>query len=165
MMMVLFALLAAAPPASPIAPAPVVDPARCDGKPVIMLVSGLVHDRDRILRYGQAIQASGLYEKLGGYYLASPRSVATFEGSPAANQSSLMVRFPCYAHARAFWYSKTYQKMLIPLRQNPSAGDFTVTVYPEIAPPSAIAAMLQPGGYKTNPAPEVAASIPQVPAQ
>ncbi|MEY2885109.1 MAG: hypothetical protein RL490_2833 [Pseudomonadota bacterium] len=163
----LLLLLAAAPPVTPPPPgpaalAPAVNADVCDGKPVIMLVSGLVHDRDRILRYGEAIRASGLYEKLGGYYIASPRSIATFEGSPPPNQSVLMVRFPCYAHARRFWYSEIYQKQLVPLRQNPSAGDFTVTIYPEIPPPPAVAAQLNPGGYKAVPSPDVAASIPVV---
>ncbi len=161
----LLLLLAVAllPPANPAALASTSNATVCDGKPVIMLISGIVHDRARILAYGDAIKASGLYEKLGGYYLASPRSLATFEGTPPANQSVLMVRFPCYAHARAFWFSQKYQKDLIPLRQNPNAGDFTVTVYPEIAPPAAISAQLQPGGYRIVPPPSVISGIPQVP--
>lgn len=154
--------VAAAPPPGPAALAPAINADVCDSKPVIMLVSGLIHDRTRILRYGEAIRASGLYEKLGGYYIASPRSIATFEGSPAPNQSVLMVRFPCYAHARRFWYSEIYQKQLVPLRQNPSAGDFTVTIYPEISPPPAVAAQLNPGGYKAVPPSDVAASIPMM---
>ncbi len=171
-MLLLFAALTATPawaqappppPPGPAALAPAVNPDVCDGKPVIMLISGQVHDRDRILRYGAAIRESRLYEKLGGYYIVSPRSIATFEGSPPANQSVLMVRFPCFAHARAFWYSQKYQRDLVPLRQNPSAGDFTVTIYPEIAPPPEVGAMLQPGGYKAVPGPEVVAAIPQVP--
>ncbi|MFZ4687612.1 MAG: DUF1330 domain-containing protein [Polymorphobacter sp.] len=161
---ILAALLAAqAPvPPPPSAQAPSVNPDVCDGKPVIMLVAGRIHDRARILAYGAAIRASGLYEKLGGYYIASPRSLATFEGEPAADASTLMVRFPCFAHARAFWYSQEYQNELVPLRRNPSAGEFTVTVYPEIAPPPAVAAKLNPGGYTAVPGPEVAAGIPQI---
>lgn len=134
----------------------------CDNKPVIMHVAGILHDRDRIIAYGAAIRASGLYEKLGGYYVNNPRSVAVFEGTPAPASSILMVRFPCLAHARAFWYSKTYQKTLKPLRQNPSAGDFTVTVYPEAAPPPGVAAQLQPGGYRRPADPAVLATIPQI---
>ncbi|MEM8726634.1 MAG: hypothetical protein AAGE86_14045, partial [Pseudomonadota bacterium] len=34
-------------------------------------------------------------------------------------------------NARAFWYSKTYQETILPLRQDPSAGDYSVRVYPE----------------------------------
>ncbi len=167
--MKMFALLAAliAAPLWAQAPPPVAapaghDPDICDGKPVIMVVAGLINDRARIIAYGAAIRDAGLYEKLGGYYLNSPRPLAVFEGAPPANASTLMVRFPCFAHARAFWYSRTYQEKLVPLRQNPSAGDFTVTVYPEIAAPPAVAAMLAPGGYTVVPDAGVAASIPQV---
>jgi hypothetical protein len=46
------------------------------------------------------------------------------------------VRFPCLANAQAFWNSKDYQERIKPLRLNPSAGDYLVTVYPE-APVSA----------------------------
>jgi uncharacterized protein (DUF1330 family) len=108
------------------------EPLRCDGKPVLMVVSGPTHDRDRMLAYGKAIADSGLYKQLGGYYLNSPRPVATFEGAVPANHTTLIVRFPCLANARAFWNSKIYQEKIKPLRLNPSAGDYTVSVYPEV---------------------------------
>ena len=54
----------------------------CDNKPVLMVVSGPTHDRDRMIAYGKAIADSGLYKKLGAYYLNSPRPLAVFEGSP-----------------------------------------------------------------------------------
>ena len=53
--------------------------------------------------------------------------------SPPPSTSLLIVRFPCLANAKAFWYSKVYQEKIKPLRLNPSAGDYTVSVYPEIA--------------------------------
>jgi uncharacterized protein (DUF1330 family) len=122
------ALLAAAAAAAP-APAPPAK-AACD-KPVIMVVAGPTHDRARMLAYGKAIADSRLYQKLGGYYLNIPAAAATFEGTPPAGYTTLMVRFPCLANAKAFWNSRTYQEEILPLRQGPSAGDYIVTVYPE----------------------------------
>lgn len=106
-------------------------PPPCD-KPVYMVVAGPTHDRARMQAYAKAIFDSGLYQRLGGYYINAPVPVATFEGDAPPNQATLIVRFPCLANARAFWFSKTYQEKIKPLRLNPSAGDYTVTVYAEI---------------------------------
>lgn len=103
----------------------------CDNKPVLMVVTGPTHDRERMLAYGKAIADSGLYKKLGGYYLNAPRTLATFEGAPPKGYSTIIVRFPCLANAQAFWNSKDYQERIRPMRLNPSAGDYTVVVYPE----------------------------------
>jgi uncharacterized protein (DUF1330 family) len=102
----------------------------CD-KPVLMIVSGPTHDRARMMAYAKAIADSGLYQKLGGYYLNMPRVVATFEGTPPAGHSTLIVRFPCLTNAQAFWNSREYQERIKPLRLNPSAGDYLVTVHEE----------------------------------
>jgi uncharacterized protein (DUF1330 family) len=106
-------------------------PATACNAPVLMVVSGPTHDRARMLAYGKAIADSGLYQKLGGYYvnLAFPQEI--FEGSAPKGYVNLIVRFPCLAHARAFWFSDEYQNRIKPLRLNPSAGDYVVTVYPE----------------------------------
>jgi catechol 2,3-dioxygenase-like lactoylglutathione lyase family enzyme/uncharacterized protein (DUF1330 family) len=149
-----------APPSS--APVPALDPNRCDNQPVIMVVSGQLKDRARLAAYAKAIRDSGLYDTLGGYYLASPRSVATFEGTVSPDASTLLVRFPCLAHARTFWYSTRYQRDIVPLRMNPSAGDFTVTVHPEVAPPQYMTGRLQPGGYSWRPADDVLQGVPQI---
>lgn len=118
-------LLAAAPPA--------IDPTRqCDNKPVLMVVNGPTHDSARLRAYAQKIAESGIYDRLGAYYLNAPRPIATFEGEPPKNLTTLIVRFPCLANAEAFWYSKLYQEMIKPMRLNPSAGDYVVTVYPEV---------------------------------
>ena len=109
----------------------VTRPQTCDGKPVYMVVSGPTHDRARMQAYAKAIADSGLYQKLGGYYVNHPRPVATFEGTLPQGHSTLIVRFPCLANARAFWYSKEYQERIKPLRLDPSAGDYTVSVYEE----------------------------------
>jgi uncharacterized protein (DUF1330 family) len=124
MISLVFALAASAAAAAPSQPVET-----CDDKPVLMVVYGPMHDRDRMVAYGKAIADSGLYKKLGGYYLNSPRSAAIFEGKPT---SMIIVRFPCLANAKAFWNSKDYQEKIKPMRLNPSAGDFTVAVYPEI---------------------------------
>lgn len=106
-------------------------PEICDNQPVLMVVAGPTHDRARMLAYGKAIADSRLYQKLGGYYVNLPRPLATFEGEPPTGYTTLIVRFPCLANARAFWNSREYQEKIKPLRLNPSAGDYVVTVYPE----------------------------------
>jgi uncharacterized protein (DUF1330 family) len=106
-------------------------PRTCEGPPVLMVVAGPTHDSGRMRAYAEAIGKSGLYQKLGGYYLNVPRPVAIFEGEPAKNHTVLIVRFPCLANAQAFWNSPAYQKTIRPMRLNPSAGDYLVTVYPE----------------------------------
>jgi uncharacterized protein (DUF1330 family) len=121
-------LLLAAAAAATLAPAVDV----CDNKPVLMVVDGLTHDRARMQTYAKAIADSQIYQKLGGYYLNMFRASEVFEGSLAPNHSTLIVRFPCAANARAFWHSKVYQETIKPLRLNPSAGDYTVNLYPEI---------------------------------
>jgi uncharacterized protein (DUF1330 family) len=137
---VLFALaltqnIPLAPP--PPAPAPLPDsnappPSSdlCD-EPVYMVVAGPTHDRARMQAYGEAIARSRLYQQLGGYYVNVPRPLATFEGTPPPGYTTLIVRFPCLANAQAFWNSRVYQEEILPLRQNPTAGTYTVTVYPE----------------------------------
>lgn len=123
-------LLALATAQAAAAPQPAA--ATCEGPPVLMVVSGPTHDSTRMRAYAEAIRATGLYPQLGGYYLNVPRPVATFEGEPAANHNTLIVRFPCLANARAFWFSRAYQERIKPLRLDPSAGDYLVTVYPEM---------------------------------
>ncbi len=106
-------------------------PAEACNAPVIMIVSGPTHDRARMLAYGKVIADSGLYQKLGGYYVNLAFPQAIFEGRAPQGYVNLVVRFPCMANARAFWFSKEYQQKIKPLRLNPSAGDYIVTVYPE----------------------------------
>jgi uncharacterized protein (DUF1330 family) len=103
----------------------------CDNEPVIMLVNGVTFDRKTMQAYGKAIADSGLYVSLRGYYLNAPLPIATFEGETPKNYTSLMVRFPCFAHAKAFWYSDVYQNVIKPMRTKTNAGEYTVTVYKE----------------------------------
>ena len=125
MTMLTMLLAAAAVQAAAPAPAPACD------KPVLMVVAGPTHDRARMIAYARAIADSGLYQRLGGYYLNVPAPLDTFEGAPPAGYTTLIVRFPCLANARAFWRSREYQEKIKPLRLNPSAGDYVVSVYPE----------------------------------
>ena len=99
--------------------------------PVLMVVTGTTHDRERMLAYGAAIAQSGLYRELGGYYVNVPRAIAHFEGEAEEGHVTLIVRFPCLANASAFWNSRTYREDILPLRLDPSAGTFIVRVYPE----------------------------------
>ncbi|MFW5633379.1 MAG: DUF1330 domain-containing protein [Erythrobacter sp.] len=102
----------------------------CDA-PVYMVVEGRTFDRERMIAYGRAIAESRLYEELGGYYVTVPRPLEVFEGEVPADYVNLTVRFPCIANARAFWNSRTYREEILPLRQDPPAGDYTVTIYAE----------------------------------
>ena len=102
----------------------------CDA-PVYMVVEGRTLDRDRMLAYGRAIAESRLYEKLGGYYVTVPRPIEVFEGEVPPDYVNLTVRFPCIANARAFWNSRVYREEILPIRQDPPAGDYTVTIYAE----------------------------------
>jgi uncharacterized protein (DUF1330 family) len=120
--MITFALLAAATATMPV----------CDNKPVLLVVSGRTIDRPRMLAYGKAIAESRIYEKLGGYYLNSPAALVTLEGSPPPGASTIIVRFPCRANAEAFWHSEVYQKTILPMRLNPSAGDYLIQIFPEV---------------------------------
>jgi uncharacterized protein (DUF1330 family) len=167
---VLFAIGAASAqtvvPPSPTVTAPsTLDANSCDNKPVIMVVSGVSIDRARMLAYGKAIADSGLYATLGGYYVNNPRPVAVFEGEPPQGYTTLLVRFPCLAHARAFWYSKTYQETIVPMRRNPDAGVFTVTVYAEADLPAYMKGRAKPARYTRKPKAEAAAGIARVPGQ
>ena len=119
-------LLQGLPPSEALPP-----PASTCDEPVYMVVAGRTLDRERMMAYGRAIAESRLYERLGGYYVTLPRPVAVFEGDVPPDHVNLTVRFPCLANARAFWNSRTYREDILPLRQDPSAGDYTVTVYAE----------------------------------
>jgi uncharacterized protein (DUF1330 family) len=130
----------------------------CD-QPVIMVIAGPTRDRARMQAYGKAIADSGLYKQLGGYYLNAPKAAAQFEGAPPAGYTTLMVRFPCLENARAFWNSETYQQQILPLRQNPSAGDYFVTVYPEIPLSEDMVGKVGDNGYRAE---FDAAAVPQV---
>ena len=127
MMIAAFALaMQGLPPAE----APPPPQSTCD-QPVVMVVTGTTLDRERMLAYGKAIADSKLYEKLGGYYVNIPVPVAHFEGDAEDGHVTLIVRFPCLENARAFWNSRVYQEEILPLRLDPSAGDYIVRVYPE----------------------------------
>lgn len=141
----------APPPAAP-APAaqPAPDPERCDGRPVLMIVSGPTLDRERMAAYARAIADSRLYDRLGGYYLNAPRALEVFEGQPPANMTTLVVRFPCLANARAFWLSREYQEIIRPMRLNPTGGDYLVTVHLEAEIPARMAGAVEPGRYRKD---------------
>lgn len=134
----------------------------CEGPPVIMMVRGTIEDRARLRTYAEALQASGLYPRLSGYYLNAPAPLAVFEGEVPAEESVLLVRFPCLAAARAFWFSSAYQARVRPARRNPSAGRFTVTVYPEISPPPHMAGRLDGGLFRPAESAAAVAAEPQV---
>lgn len=111
---------------------PASDQTTCQSEAVIMVVSGETLDRVRMGQYAKAIADAGIYPKNQGYYLNIPKPIDIFEGDISDNHATLMVRFPSLKAARAFWNSEVYQNEIKPLRLNPSAGDYTVTVYKEL---------------------------------
>jgi uncharacterized protein (DUF1330 family) len=153
-----------APPPAPLPPlpdsnAPPPSEDLCD-EPVLMVVAGPTHDRARMLAYGEAIARSGLYHQLGGYYVNVPRALATFEGDAPQGYTTLIVRFPCLANAQAFWNSRVYQQDILPLRLNPSAGTYTVTVYPEAPVREDMVGQVGDNGYRAS---FDASTVPQAP--
>jgi len=132
------------------APAAQEPPSNNCNQPVYMVVSGQTHDSKRMQNYAQAIFKSGLYQKLGGYYINNVAPVAVMEGKPEKNHATLIVRFPCLANAQAFWYSKEYQENIKPLRLNPSAGDYTVFVFPEVNVRADMVGKVGDGAYKAT---------------
>lgn len=111
----------------------------CAAEPVVMVVAGDTLDGQRMRKYANAIAESGLYDELAGYYVNDPRPIAVFEGDVSDRYATLMVRFPSLQAAHDFWNSEVYQNTIKPLRLNPSAGDYTVTVYREIDLPQYVA--------------------------
>lgn len=97
--------------------------------PVFMVISGTTLDRERMAAYTKALTDSGLYLENGGTYLNDPRPLAIFQGTLAKDQVTLIVRFPSECAARRFWQSPIYQNQIKPMRENPSAGDYTVVLY------------------------------------
>ena len=81
--------------------------------------------------YAIALGSSDLYPNARGYYLNIPRPVRILEGEPDADDVALMVRFPSECSAVNFWYDDFYQTEIKPMRLNPSAGDYVVTLYDE----------------------------------
>ncbi len=142
-MSILLTLIAQTLPAATLPPPP---QSTCD-EPVLMVVTGTTLDRERMLEYGAAIARSGLYHQLGGYYVNIPRTLAHLEGDAQEGHITLIVRFPCLANAEAFWNSRTYQEEILPLRLDPSAGDYIVRVYPEAPLPDYMAGRVGDDGY------------------
>ena len=128
----------------------IIDMACDDTKPVIMLVAGRTLDAGRMRDYAIALQQSDLYPNARGYYLNNPRPVRILEGDPDANDVALMVRFPSECSAVNFWYDDFYQSEIKPLRLNPSAGDYVVTLYDEASLPPYMAGKVGDGSYLTE---------------
>ena len=120
----------------------------CDSeKPVIMLVAGRTLDAERMRDYAIALGSSDLYPNARGYYLNIPRPVRVLEGTPDDDDVALMVRFPSECSAVNFWYDEFYQTEIKPMRLNPSAGDYVVTLYNEADLPPYMAGKVGDNAY------------------
>lgn len=113
-------------------------------QPVLMVVRGTITDSARMREYAQALQAAELYPATSGYYLHIGPPVEVFEGEYPDNAFTVIARFPCLAHAQAFWYSDTYRE-LVKLREN--AAEVLVTVYRELDPPDFMEGRLEGGRF------------------
>ena len=123
----------------------------CDSeKPVIMLVAGRTLDAGRMRDYAIALQQSDLYPNARGYYLNIPRPVRVLEGEPDADDVALMVRFPSECAAVNFWYDEFYQSEINPMRLNPSAGDYVVTLYNEADLPAYMTGKVGDNAYASE---------------
>ena len=123
----------------------------CDSeKPVIMLVAGRTLDAERMRNYAITLGSSDLYPNARGYYLNIPRPVRILEGEPDANDVALMVRFPSECSAVNFWYDDFYQTGIKPMRLNPSAGDYVVTLYNEADLPPYMAGKVGDNAYASE---------------
>ncbi len=131
---------------------PVIALPDCETGPVFMVVAGETLDLERMIVYSKKLRETGLYPALQGYYINSPRPIRVYEGTLPENYAHLIVRFPSVCASDAFWYSEAYQKDVKPLRETPSAGNYTVTVYSEIDLPDYMADKLDGamGLYKTD---------------
>ena len=123
----------------------------CDSeKPVIMLVAGRTLDAERMRDSAIALGSSDLYPNARGYYLNIPRPVRILEGEPDADDVALMVRFPSECSAVSFWYHDFYQTEIKPMRLNPSAGDYVVTLYNEADLPPYMAGKVGDNAYASE---------------
>jgi len=106
-----------------------------ESKPALMIVEGDNEKPEQYERYTKALIESGLYEKLGAYYITvgSPKEV--FEGEWAEQKFMAVVRFPCLARAQQFWHSDAY-KALKPLRAG--AGDVRSLLFEEFEVPERV---------------------------
>lgn len=98
--------------------------------PVLMVASGPISDagfpapQDRP-GYGQALRASGVYDRFDGFYLAGGAPLEVFEGA-FERELFLVAEFPCREAARHWFHSVDYQT-IIPLRDG--AGDFRLAIW------------------------------------
>ena len=113
-------------------------------QPVLMVVRGTITDPARMREYAQALQAAELYPATSGYYLHVGPPVDVFEGEYPDNAFTVIARFPCLAHAQAFWYSDTYRE-LVEFRKH--AAEVLVTVYRELDPPDFMEGRLEGGRF------------------
>lgn len=133
--------LAAAAAAVTVSPALAQDPAKprpwsleemegACADPVLMVASGPISDagfpapEDRP-GYGEALRASGVYDRFDGFYLAGGAPLEVFEGA-FERELFLVAQFPCREAAQNWFHSTDYQT-IIPLRDG--AGDFRLAIW------------------------------------
>lgn len=130
----------------------------CRTQHAYLVISGTTFDRERMAAYGQALAETGIYEELGAYYLNAPRPVEVLEGDPPENYVTLIVRFPSLEAVRTFWHSDAYQNRVKPLRLDPPAADYTVSVYRAVDLPAYLQA---PSGNANNDSATTCKTMPE----
>jgi len=120
----------------------------CDSeRPVTMLVAGRTLDAKRMHDSAIALGSSNLSPDARGYYLNIPRPTRILEGKPDADDVALMVRFPSECSAVNLWYDDFFQTQIKPMRLNPSAGDYVVTLHSEADLPPYMAGKVGDNAY------------------
>lgn len=119
--------------AAPVPVAPVAAEPTC-----IMVVQGVVTDRESFPQYARALPP--LYARFGGAYLVVARNPETLEGDPPF-ESIVISRWPSCEAARAFWNSPDY-RALVELRRD--WGRFDVIIAPELPANTQAAPMARP---------------------
>lgn len=96
------------------------------GDGAYMIVTGTVHDRERLMADYSAYLPP-LYARHGGRYLALTGEVEVFEGE-AEYQSVVLSAWPSIEAARAFWNDRDYRE-LAQRRIDGGWGDFNVVAF------------------------------------
>ena len=94
-------------------------------KPVVMLVTATITDRDAYGRYMEALVLSGLLSAHGALACATGPAIEYLEGD-GPGEIAAIVRFPSAEAARAFWQCDAYRE-ISELRK--TAGSFRVGLW------------------------------------
>jgi uncharacterized protein (DUF1330 family) len=94
--------------------------------PAVMVVAAKRLVKDPYRQYLRAVRDEKLMEQVGAVALAGGPPAKLLEGDFAADQNTVVIRFPSLAAVHAFWGSPAYARVKA-LRAG--AGDFVISVW------------------------------------